>query len=95
MFKIAAIAVSVLFICGMTFLAVPSAFGFEDYIFVETTVQEEEEVDTNELPAIVGGSYYEEIKDDVETLEEQATLEQEEMQETEQPLNEEEQEEIR
>jgi hypothetical protein len=93
MFKIAAIAVCVLFICGMTFLAVPSAFGFEDYIFVETAVQEE--IDTNELPEAVGGSYYEEIKDDVETLEEQATLEQEEMQETEQPLYEEEQEEIR
>lgn len=93
MFKIATIAVIMLFIYGMTFVSIPSALSFEDYIFVETTVQEE--VETNEVPATGGdGLYYEESQNEREMIGEEEVLEQEEMQETEQPLYEEEQEEI-
>jgi len=97
MFKIVAIAVGVLFICGMTFLAVPSAFGFEDYITSEPMIQEEGEVVETEEATIMGGGgmYYEEAQDEGETIEEHEITEQEEIQETEQPLYEEEQEEIR
>jgi hypothetical protein len=96
MFKGATIAVSILLFWSITFLAVPTAFCFEDYIFVETPVEEESA--TNELYEMGGGGSpsYEEIQDDAETLKEEATLEQdEELQETEQPLYEEEQQEIR
>lgn len=90
MFKITAIAVTMLFICGIMFVAIPSAFSFEDYITGETAVQEE--VIEEEVPATGGGElYYEEPKDEGETFGEQETVEQDEEQETEQMKYEEEQ----
>ncbi len=106
MLKISTIIVMMLFICGMTFVAIPSALSFEDYITSENTIQEEAELggggeaaaasETEEAPVMGGGgSYYEEPKDEVETVGEQEIIEQEELQETDQPLYEEEQGEIR
>ena len=103
MFKIAVITVTMLFICGITFIITPSALSFEDYITSEATIQEEAEIvgeeaasETEEAPVMGGGgSYYDEVKDEVETVEEQEIAEQEEMQETEQPFYEEGQGEIR
>jgi hypothetical protein len=111
MLKISTIIVMMLFICGMTFVTIPSALSFEDYITSEATIQEEAELgegggegeeeaaaasETEEAPVMGGGgSYYEEPKDEVETVEEQEIIEQEELQETDQPLYEEEQGEIR
>ena len=97
MLKIAAITITILLICGLTFVIIPSAFSFEDYITSEPTIQEEGEVvETEEAPVMGGGGiYYNEAEDEGETIEEQDITEQEEMQETEQPLYEEEQGEIR
>ena len=97
MLKIAAIAASILLICGITFVVIPSAFSFEDYITSEPTVQEEEEViETEEAPVMGGGGMYsEEAQDELEPIEEQEITEQEELQETEELEYEGEQEEIR
>jgi len=90
MSKIATIIVTILFICGMSFVVIPSALSFEDYITSETTIQEEagageaEEVsETEEAPFTGGGDvYYEEPRDEVEIIEEVEITEQEELQET-------------
>jgi hypothetical protein len=97
MLKIAAIAASILFICGMTFVVIPSAFSFEDYITSEPMMQEEGEViETEEAPVMGGGGMYsEEAQDVVEPIEKQEITEQEELQETEELEYEAEQIEIR
>jgi hypothetical protein len=97
MFKKAAIAASILFICGMTFVIIPSAFSFEDYITSEPMIQEEGEVvETEEAPVMGGGGmYYEESQDETEPIEEQEDTEQVELQETEELEYEAEQIEIR
>jgi hypothetical protein len=85
MLKIATITITFLFICGLTFVAIPSALSFEDYITSEPTIQEEGEVvETEEAPVIGGGGmYYEEATDEVETIEGQEITEQDELQENE------------
>lgn len=84
MFKIAAITITILLICGVTFVIIPSALSFEDYITSETTIQEEADVETEEAPVMGGGgSYYEEPRDAVETIEEQEITEQDELRENE------------
>jgi len=88
MLKIAAITITILLICGVTFVIIPSALSFEDYITSEATIQEEEEeeadVETEEAPVMGGGgSYYEEPRDAVETIEEQEITEQDELRENE------------
>ena len=105
MFKIAAIVASILFICGMTFVKIPSAFSFEDYITSDTTIQEaggaeegqgggEEEaavVETEEAPVKGEGDlYYEEPKDETETIREQEITEQDELRDSEELKDEEE-----
>jgi len=97
MLKIAAIAACILFICGMTFAVIPSAFSFDDYITSEPTVQDEGEViETEEAPVMGGGGiYYEEPQDEAEPIEEQDITEQEDLQETEELEYEAEQGEIR
>lgn len=97
MLKIAAITITILLICGVTFVIIPSALSFEDYITSESTIQEEaaeaevgegEEAsaasEAEEVPVMGGGgSYYEESRDSVETIEEQEITEQDELRETE------------
>jgi hypothetical protein len=94
MLKIGAIAASILFICGMTFVVIPSAFSFEDYITSEPMIQEEGEVvETEEAPVMGGGGMYsEEAQDEGAPIEEQEITEQEDHQETEELEYEEEQE---
>ena len=95
MFKLATIAVTLLFICGMTFVAIPSALSFEDYITSESTIEEAGEIEeTEEAPVMGGGGlFYEEQKDEVETIEEQEIIiEHEDLQDTEELNYEEEQE---
>jgi hypothetical protein len=96
MFKIATIAITMLFICGMTFVAIPSALSFEDYITSESNIQEEagggegEEAvaETEEAPDMgEGGLFYDMPADEQNEIGEQETLEQEEDQETEQNID--------
>ena len=96
MFKIAAIVASILFICGMTVVVIPSAFSFEDYITSDTTIQEagggEEEqggdeavtTETEEAPVTDEDALsYEDPQDETETIEEQDITEQDEPQDSE------------
>ena len=77
MFKFVTIAVTLFFICGMTFVAIPSALSFEDYITSESTILEEagDVEETEEAPVMGGGGlFYEEQQDEVETNEEQEII---------------------
>jgi hypothetical protein len=100
MSKIATIAVTLLFICGMTFVAIPSALSFEDYITSESNIQEEAggggggeegeeaELETEEAPDMgEGGLFYDMPADEQNEIGEQETIEQEEDQETEQNID--------
>ena len=90
MFKIAAIVASILFICGMTFVKIPSAFSFEDYITSDTTIQEAGGGEGGRVVKGEGDLYYEEPKDETETIREQEITEQDELRDSEELKDEEE-----
>ena len=89
MIRMATIGVAILALCCITFVVIPSAFGFEDYITDESPVQEGD-IENDSPAKDDGGSYYDVPAyeaDEKDTIGDKETVTQEEDQETGQNLD--------